>query len=727
MIYLVVIISVIVLLTFRFKYRPLGNLKLKEKLVILAVAAFNVWIIVAFLTSWLYDVDFFEALYWTLILGLSLEPVSNPSPNIVQARWLFIVNGGISLFIVALIVTYIVENFIRKGIERMRGLGIDYSKNPIKDHVVIIGWNKATEAAYDELVHIDPGRTYLIIANEDKAPEINEFIDNLKRTGKDDVLRLETDLKISLTKAKIWDASAAIISLDDDSKTIHALLEIKHLIKERIEKRETIHKEEMTGREKRSLGEKLIVVVEAKRDENTPLIKIAGSEKQRYESLEDQLEAQIEGKYIRTSIVISRSLVGRLLASAIIEPGILYFLEDATSTTFGVIEFALMDASRVFELIGYQTDQPMRLIDLQLRLMEIKDLSKRVAILGIIPKGVNGRRLRLATDPDILIAPDDKLIVIKYTDEAIARKDEIPGVRIIGDSLAVDLNAYTWVNKGSSERLWNLNLRTGHITLIGWTEATESFISELEEIMDGERFGYPVINKTIIVASEEPIEEIIMKGEKIAKMFENVVYVRGSIIEPSTLRRAGITTADIIVLSTQDDSTLVHTLLHIKNLINEHNRMSRYKVNPVIIVGTQLSRTANVLMDNELADVTIPTKSFSGRLLAYAVEEPEVYSFIQDIISAAIGQGDLLEIRITDLVKHEIKLNDRENTITFRELYEETISKLGIAPIAIIKSINDGKYMVHIPDGEQIVDPDSNVVFLAPRNITLSTTQIYSI
>ncbi len=626
-----------------------------------------------------------DAVYWIITMSFGAEPLKPPPPEYLHG--LLLTDAVVSFVLLALVVTIVVEKFTRKAMEdytaEVKGLR---KKINWVDHIVLIGWSRASEYAYRELKKISPETRIVVVVEPDRAEEVWKVISGVKESvrggftekTKDFILGREWDCVIggdpcsedALERACVWRAKSIVISLDDDSRSAAALLQVKHVIAR--------HREEVEG-----LGRKIYVVVEALRDENEPLLRSAGY-----------------GEYIKTVVVISRSLVGRLLASCVIEPSVVAFLCDATSATYGITAFREIPASRL-------TDREIEYGVLQEKLLREKELGKRMVVLSIIRSEKECRDtkdcIEVINNPDYttIIKPSDKLIVLCY-EETLLEKGSID----LGVERGFMIESYEWFRKGSLEKLWSIRRSGGHITVVGWTEASESFISEvvntqkrLEYVVDGELAPGETINKTIIALTQDT--------GSLRNGFEDIVVVTGDPTNPRLLRRAGVLSADVIVTAIGDDPKTTHTLLHIRELFSARPGLLPGYEEKVVIAETELSMTQRILIDNKLVDVAIASRSFSGRLLAYAALDPSIYGFIEDIASATTGELDLREIVVGKKI-----LGDRRET-RFIDLFRQLKQVYKMTPIAVVTRHNGGYIIVHIPFSERIVREGDRLVVLS--------------
>jgi len=346
------------------------------------IILFFVWYTV-FLLMILNGFSIEDAIYWLIITAFNAQPLKEPPSNPFIQN-LLMVNTTTSFFLLSIILTMVVEYVMRKTLEfHERGIkGLD-TYTEWKNHVVFIGWTKALQVALEELTRINPNERIVIVSSPEDIVRFSEQYYREKQKFQN-VITVGGDIfsDETLERAQVWKARSIVISLDDDSKTISALLHVNQVIKKR--------KDDRTR--------EINIVVELLRDEYVKYIKAV-----------DRMEG------VRIIPVISRSLVGRLFASAIMEPAVLAFLCDATSITYGVVDLREEKASRIIERVLGQRYK-VKYLDLQKKLLEIKT-PERLIILGVIKRSAKNVDEVQPPEPDLEIEPDDSIIALRYTEQ----------------------------------------------------------------------------------------------------------------------------------------------------------------------------------------------------------------------------------------------------------------------------------------------------------------------
>ena len=307
-----------------------------EVVVVLLVTA--IWFTSGLLFSIAEGIPLPLALYWALVTITTVG-----YGDIVPQTWagriiaMLTIVAGIAGF--TAMVSLTAERLIDAAQRRREGL-ISYKGS---GHVVIIGWNPATEAAYNELRQTGIAKHIVLV--HDKGPVIH---DEVTTTVRGDPTRTETLLRASVDKAAM-----AIVALDDDAKTALTVLAVK------------------------ALNPRARIVAEALYPEHVDLIHKAGAD----------------------IVLATRTLGGRLLAAALLEPGAAMFVEDAASTSFGKARFKEIPGER---FAGKRFGDVMR------------ELRKR----GCTPVAVRRGTALIPNPPDsLVILESDAIVVISPREE----------------------------------------------------------------------------------------------------------------------------------------------------------------------------------------------------------------------------------------------------------------------------------------------------------------------
>ena len=253
--------------------------------IVILLFAFGVWLSSGIAFSIVEHIPLPLALYWALVT-ISTVGYGDIVPETPLGRLVASITivAGIASFTALLSVT--VERLVEAAQRRREGL-ISYRG---EGHVVIIGWNPATEAAYNELKKLGAAK-HIVLVHE-KGPVIH---DEVTTTVRGDPTRTET-----LRRAAVDRAAMIIVALDDDARTALTVLAAK------------------------GLNPRARIVAEALYPEHVDLIHKAGAD----------------------IVLATRTLGGRLLAAALLEPGAAMFVEDAAAATAGKARFKELPGSR---------------------------------------------------------------------------------------------------------------------------------------------------------------------------------------------------------------------------------------------------------------------------------------------------------------------------------------------------------------------------------------------
>ncbi|ASJ08167.1 calcium-gated potassium channel protein [Thermococcus siculi] len=305
--------------------RRLLQVKIKvsrNRLIQIAVAVVLLAVLFAILFAYFEGVGLYTAFYWAIITMATIG-YGDVTPQTGAGRAVAMVAAvaGISTF--TALVSILAEYFISSSLRRMMGMHrVKYS-----GHCVVIGQGSSIPSCVDELLlAISSGEAELrpivvVFPSEDerKKVELPEEVE---------VLIGDPTNPETLERAHVKEASNVILALEDDSKSVFAVLMIKRTSKAR-------------------------VLVEALNAESVELLKQAGADR----------------------VILSRSFAGRLLASAIFEPEVVDVIDDLT-TALGRYDISVLlredlwdlsyvEALRKLQsecgcfLLGYYTDRPV--------------------------------------------------------------------------------------------------------------------------------------------------------------------------------------------------------------------------------------------------------------------------------------------------------------------------------------------------------------------------------
>ena len=178
-----------------------------------------------------------------------------------------------------------------------------------------------------------------------------------------------------------------------------------------------------------------------------------------------------------------------------------------------------------------------------------------------------------------------------------------------------ELAAYMMEQKVLQMRGLHRTRMRKHAIVVGYDESTEELVRQLEQR------GL----ETIIVGKDLDTTPLFAKGLK---------AITGNPLTAETLERAGITTAEAVILPSADDQSAVMVALKAKQL------------NPKVHVVATCARRENMdIMHGAKVDVVLPMSRLMGELLAEAVVESKVVDFFLDILERE-GGIDLGEIRV---------------------------------------------------------------------------------
>ncbi len=164
----------------------------------------------------------FDSLYWTITV-LSTVGFGDITPTTVSGKVAFmaLAIGGITAFGYA--VTQLTELLIEVKVhDVLRRLTYGEGRRKMKDHVVMLGWNNMLASTYNEL-RIHDIDVLVIVDTED-------LYRRLSSEGIQAILGDPTK-EATLQRAEVDAARAVVISLNDDSKALMAVLAVRRVSK----------------------------------------------------------------------------------------------------------------------------------------------------------------------------------------------------------------------------------------------------------------------------------------------------------------------------------------------------------------------------------------------------------------------------------------------------------------------------------------------------------------
>ncbi|RLF90059.1 calcium-gated potassium channel protein [Thermococci archaeon] len=301
----------------------------KSRVIMLAGAVLGLALVFSLLFMYFEEKDFVSAFYWAIITMATIG-YGDITPQTFGGRIVAMIAAvaGISTF--TALVSILAEYFISSSLRRMMGM----QKVKFKGHYVVIGRNGSVLSCVLELKDaINGGQAenkpiVVILPDEEEKKK-------LPMPGDVEVLIGDPTNIETLKRARVDRASHVILALEDDSRSVFVTLMIKKLSKAK-------------------------VFVEVLGHESVDLIKQAGADR----------------------VITSRTLAGRLLASAIFEPEVVDVIEDITTSSgnydITILEFPHLTGasyreafeqmySKGYFLLGYVSEE----IRLMLPLNEI--------------------------------------------------------------------------------------------------------------------------------------------------------------------------------------------------------------------------------------------------------------------------------------------------------------------------------------------------------------------
>ena len=234
--------------------------------IIAAIVAISVFIFYRYYNLTLIDSVYFVITTLTTVGYGDITLLNAPAPVKVYGIFLLFVGAASLAVLFSMITDYVVTLKFNKFFGR--------GGTKMKNHVLLVGWNKTAEAALDEIRKVD--KAVVLTRKENAVKEIHhKNVDVVIGDGTDDK---------ALKRANIGKAKTVITADEDDSKNIMTTIIIK------------------------KLNPKVKIISSANEVANMKLLKDAGADE-----------------------VISPDVIGgRLLTSAIFEQNVVELIKDAT-------------------------------------------------------------------------------------------------------------------------------------------------------------------------------------------------------------------------------------------------------------------------------------------------------------------------------------------------------------------------------------------------------------
>ncbi len=312
----------------------------RSKFLVIATVVVFLAFIFSLLFMYFERISFFDALYWAIITMATIgygdvTPLTEGGKIVAMMAAV----AGISTF--TALISLLAESFISSSIRRMMGM----HRINFKMHYVIIGEGGSVASCVDELRaaiasgQAADGGIVVLLPNEEEKKKL-ELPDDIE------ILVGDPTNKETLHRAGVQNASHVILALEDDSKAVFVTLLIKNLSQAR-------------------------VFVEVLKEESVELLKQAGADR----------------------VITSRSLAGRLLASAIFEPEAVDVIDDLTTSSRGY-DITVMHLPEIWG-------------------MKYRDAFERLYLKGLFLIGYSKDNIRLVPGLDESIPEGAKGIVIK--------------------------------------------------------------------------------------------------------------------------------------------------------------------------------------------------------------------------------------------------------------------------------------------------------------------------
>ncbi|MCE4624531.1 MAG: NAD-binding protein [Desulfurococcales archaeon] len=641
-----------------------------------------------------FEVDFniVDAFEWTVAEALNIEIPNLPAPSHPASRAVLVLNGAAGVIIIALTIGLVVDRIIQIG--EAYTLGLETSvPSSWDDFAVFIGWNETVIKAINELWRhsiMAPINVAVILPFErmNEVRAVEKILKNTKASVgcskcQYRIITDRIDDNRTFYRGRLHDARAIVISMDKDETTLHTLLSVQGYFKE-------VLKEGLYDPRAR----KAVIVIEVLQDENESVFRGVASE-------QDIIDIQV---------ILSRSYGGKLLAHMITQPTIITPLIDAMMYNEGVVDIVHI---KVNELDNYCIPW-------------YGDCEKGNILIPLLIISKDGDKLKT------------ELVNLKGSVRDLAGSN----VDIIGLSTGLErlstVKSRLFKSFSVIDRIVELNGQVdlpthrlerplGHINIIGFTEATESLIKELKRIRrwrfnDVEKLAFSGMkfasSRTIILSTNRDIFEELDPAEVFdAQLMDSIIVVKGDPMKLHTLRRIGLLSSQIIVVSMNSDDRAVKVVLTLKDQLRRVREvMKEAKVGepgePIILAETISESVAERLLSAESVDGAVPSRSLAGRLIAYAILDKASFTALSDLITGTEGLLDMRQVSVLSLTQFDTPAAREIQVDCDKSPPETTLAKivealaetdLGI-PVAIYNTsgTTDTKLVIPYSPGQRI-------------------------
>ncbi len=236
----------------------------------IALIVIGIWLASGISFSLVEHVDIWTGLYWALVT-MATVGYGDVVPHTPIGRLIacLTIVAGIASF------TAMVSIAAGRIVERAERRRMGYIRYRGKRHILVVGWSPAAEAAVREL-RARGYRGDIVVVTDKPLVQIREAHIPGLTIVRGDCTRRET-----LLRANVREANMVVVAVDDDAKAVLVVLLV------------------------RSLNPKVKIVAEALHPESVELLHRAGAD----------------------IVVATRYLGGRMLASALLEPGVAMIME----------------------------------------------------------------------------------------------------------------------------------------------------------------------------------------------------------------------------------------------------------------------------------------------------------------------------------------------------------------------------------------------------------------